>query len=342
MTYEQSVPAEVYDEETVLSFVGDGQYQDFIASRGDRLPPRMARSLQLMNLGPGIRVLDVGCGRGEIALHAARRGAEVVGIDYSTDCLRLTQRTSELAPHRDRSRVALWQADATALPFRDEVFERVLMLDIVEHLRDWQISRTLREAYRVLSPTGYLVLHTLPNRWALQYGYPLFRLLSRRLPRTPRSDVERSVHINEQDLISLKRGLTGAGFTFDIWLENLTLDQATWQDEKRFTDVRRQAYPILRHPLVRAIVSLLMHTPLKLIIANDIYAIAWRADGEKPPILKNRRFSSWAKKAICMTRGPETRFLAEERDFSHREEPPEQRSVHSMKGKTWFLHRQGA
>ncbi len=283
---EQSVPAKVYDEETVLSFVGDGGYHDFIASQGDRLPPRMARSLLLMNLEPGMRVLDMGCGRGEIALHAARRGAKVVGIDYSAACLRLTRRTLEIASDRDRARVALEQANATALPFGDEVFERVLMLDIVEHLRDWQISRALREAYRVLSPQGYLVLHTLPNRWALQYGYPLFRLLSRRLPSTPRSDVERSVHINEQDPLSLKRGLAEAGFTFEIWLENLTLDQADWQDEKRFTDVRREAYSILRNPLIRAIVSLLMHTPLKLIIANDIYAIAWRADGEKPSIYK--------------------------------------------------------
>jgi SAM-dependent methyltransferase len=287
--FEQPVPPEVYDEETVLSFVGEGGYDDFIASKGDRLPPRMARALQLMNLKPGMQVLDMGCGRGEIVLHAARQGAEVVGIDYSADCLRLTRRTLEVAsaggpPPRDRDRVTLRQADATALPFANEVFERVLMLDLVEHLHDWQIDHTLREAYRVLSPQGYLVLHTLPNRWALQYGYPLFQLLSRRLPSTPRSNVELSVHINEQDPLGLRRALGEAGFAFKIWLENLTLDQATWQDEKRFTDVRREAYPILRHPLVRAIVSLLMHTPLKLILANDIYAIAWRADGEKPSL----------------------------------------------------------
>ncbi len=304
----QPVPAEVYDEETVLSFVGNGQYQDFIASKGDRLPPRMARSLLLMNLEPGMRVLDMGCGRGEIVLHAARQGAEVVGIDYSADCLRLTRRTLEVASDRDRARVTLCHADATAIPFRDEVFERVLMSDIVEHLHDWQISHAFREVYRALSPQGYLVLHTLPNRWALQYGYPLFRLLllrlgsvqARRLPSTPRSDVERSVHINEQDLLSLKRSLGEAGFAFEIWLENLTLDQATWQDEKRFTDVRREAYPILRSPLVRAVARLLMRTPLRLVIANDIYAIAWRADGEKPSILKSRRHSSRLEKAACM------------------------------------------
>jgi ubiquinone/menaquinone biosynthesis C-methylase UbiE len=298
----ESVPAEVYDEETVLSFDGADQYHDFIASKGDRLLPRMASSLLLMNLEPGMRVLDMGCGRGEIVLHAARRGAEVVGIDYSADCLRLTRRTLEVACQRDRGRATLRQADATALPFGAEVFERVLMLDIVEHLHDWQIGRALREAHRVLSPKGYLVLHTLPNRWALQYGYPLFRLLSRRLPSAPRSDVERSVHINEQDLLSLKRALDEAGFAFEIWMENLTLERATWQDEKRFTDVRREAYPILRNPVVRAIASLLMHTPLKLIIANDIYVIAWRADGEKPSMLRSHWRSSWLEKAICLAR----------------------------------------
>jgi 2-polyprenyl-3-methyl-5-hydroxy-6-metoxy-1,4-benzoquinol methylase len=302
MIHHQPVPAEVYDEETVLSFVGNGGYQDFIASKGARLPPRMARALLMMDLGPGVRVLDMGCGRGEIVLHVAKRGAAVVGIDYSAACLRLTQRTLEVASERDQDRVTLSHADATAVPFGDEVFERVLMLDIVEHLHDWQLSRVLREAYRVLSSKGYLVLHTLPNRWALQYGYPLLRLLSRRLPTTPRSDVERSVHINEQDILSLKRVLDGAGFAFEIWLENLTLDQAVWQDEKRFTDVRRKAYPILRHPLIRAMASLLMHTPLKLIIANDIYAIGWRADGEKPSFLRGRWHSSWLEKALCLAK----------------------------------------
>lgn len=294
----QPVPAEVYDEKTVLSFVGRGQYEDFIASKGERLPPRMVRAVQLMNLEPGMRVLDIGCGRGEIVLHAARRGAKVIGIDYSAACLKLTRQTLELASETERDRVTLVRGDAIVLPFGDRVFDRVLMLDIVEHLRDWQVRRALREAYRVLRPTGYVILHTLPNRWALDYGYPLLRLLSRSLPRNPRSDVERSVHINEQDPLSLKRALREAGFSFKLWLENLTLDQAAWQDEKRFTDVRREAYPILRSPLIRTVVSLLMHTPLKLIIANDIYAIARRTEGEKPSIVAASISSGWRKRFV--------------------------------------------
>jgi len=286
-----SVPAERYDEETLLRFVGREEYERFLASQGERLSPRMARSLALADLGPGMQVLDMGCGRGEIALHAAKRGVEVVGIDYSADCLRLSRRTLQVASEGGRARVALGRADATALPFADGAFDRVFMLDLVEHLYGWQLSRALRETHRVLSPKGYLILHTLPNRWALRYGYPLLRLLLPRLPRNPRTDYEPEVHVNEQDILSLKRSLDEAGLSSKVWLENLTVEQAAWHGAgTEFTDIRGGAYPFLRHPLVRAVVFLLMRTPLKLIVANDIYAIAWRPDGEEPQVLRGKGF----------------------------------------------------
>jgi len=139
---------------------------------------------------------------------------------------------------------------------------------------------------------GYLILHTLPNRWALRYGYPLLRLLLPRLPRDPRTDYEPEVHVNEQDILSLKRSLNEAGLSSKVWLENLTVERAVWRGaETEFTDIRGEAYPFLRHPLVRAMIFLLMCTPLRLIVANDIYAIAWRPDGEGPQALKGKGLS---------------------------------------------------
>src|SRR5205807_623209 len=81
---------------------------------------------------PGLRVLDLGCGRGEATFHAAARGAHVLAADYSPDCLTLTARTLQLAPPPVRARVQLIGADATTLPLADRSLDRALMLDVVE------------------------------------------------------------------------------------------------------------------------------------------------------------------------------------------------------------------
>jgi cyclopropane fatty-acyl-phospholipid synthase-like methyltransferase len=210
----EAVPASAYSASTVVRFAGP-DYQDFVATAGERLRPRLAHSLELAALQPGMRVLDLGCGRGETAVHAALRGARVVALDYSADCLHLTRDAAKLvnAPAAEGTAaplgvsdgparpaapldVQLALADATTLPFRAGTFDRVLMLDVVEHLHPWQLEQTFREVRRVLAPDGFAVIHTLPNRWALELGYPLLRLVRPSLPRDPRTDYEREVHIN--------------------------------------------------------------------------------------------------------------------------------------------------
>lgn len=279
-----AVPASLYSEELLLAFTG-GDYAEFVRTGGAGLRPRLARSLALARLRPGLAVLDLGCGRGEVALHAAARGARVWALDYSPDCLRLTARTLALAPPRVRARVELVGADATRLPFATASLDRVLMLDVVEHLHPWQLAAALREVRRALKPTGWLVVHTVPNRWALQYGYPLLRLVRPSLPANPRTAYERQVHVNEQDALGLRRLLRQSGFRPRVWLENLTVEQAAWR--ARFDrgevlgadDVRGGAYPLLRRPLARRLARLAMRTPLALLAANDIFAVAHPAAG---------------------------------------------------------------
>jgi SAM-dependent methyltransferase len=168
-------------------------------------------------------------------------------------------------------------ADATALPFADCTFERVTMLDVVEHLYPAQLAQTLGEVRRVLKPRGYAVIHTVPNRWALSIGYRLLRLVRPSLPKDPRSSYEHQVHVNEQDLMRLSAALRSAGLHSRIWLENLTIEQARWQRRSdAFGDVRGASYGFFRHPAIRALARLALLTPLKLVACNDIYAIAWR------------------------------------------------------------------
>jgi SAM-dependent methyltransferase len=275
------VPAARYSEEIVVRFAGP-DYRDFVESGGARLRPRLARSLELAQLAPGVRLLDLGCGRGEVAVHAALRGARVTAVDYSADCVRLTRDAVELVRETRASlalagHVEVCLADATALPFPDSTFDRATLLDVVEHLHPWQLELTMREVHRVLKPGGFAVVHTVPNRWALTVGYPLLRLLRPSLPPDPRTDYEHDVHINEQDIVSLGRTLHAAGFHPRVWLENLTLEQARWQrNSNQFADVRGASYGFFRRPLVRGLARAALRTPLRLIACNDIYAIAPR------------------------------------------------------------------
>ncbi|HZY43215.1 MAG TPA: hypothetical protein VFF70_00565, partial [Anaerolineae bacterium] len=82
--------------------------------------------------------------------------------------------------------------------------------------------------YRVLKPGGMIVVHTAPNRWYDRYAYPFVRFIRRlqgkKYPSNPRAlNVEANVdvHVNEQDIRSMKRYLRRAGFhQVNVWLHS--------------------------------------------------------------------------------------------------------------------------
>jgi SAM-dependent methyltransferase len=236
----------------------------------------LARALALARLRPGLAVVDIGTGRGEAAERAARRGAVVTALDFSAGSLGLAARAG--------GRPALVAADASALPLAAASADRVLFLDVLEHLGPGQAALALDEIRRILRPGGYVVIHTLPNRWALALAYPALRLACRELPAQPRSDYERVVHINEQSPASLARALTAAGLAHRVWVEEWTTRQATWGRGLAYPDaLRRRGYRRLAHPRARRWARRLMATPARWALANDLFALAWRPDGPGPP-----------------------------------------------------------
>lgn len=273
----KSVPSSTYSQERILSLNAPGEYEKFLAD--GELRPRLSRAVDVAELVRGEWLLDLGCGRGEVSANCVRRGARVLSLDYSEDCLQLTARAMREGKAVTGGRPSLVQADSKCIPVRDDSFSRILMLDVVEHLYPWELEMTLTEAYRVLKPGGRLIIHTLPNRWALGVGYRLARLMFRRLPPDPRSEEERTVHVNEQDILRLDRSLAKAGFRAFVWLEGSIAVHAKWQQGgKTFpqSDNRARVYPLLVNPVVLALYRLALATPLRLILANDIYAVAYK------------------------------------------------------------------
>jgi len=131
-----------------------------------------------LRLGPGNRVLDVGCGAGRHAFEAYRRGAAVVAFDMDHGELRDVagmcgaMRAEGQAPAAAAS-VAV-SGDAAAMPFADGSFDRVIAAEVFEHILDDQ--RAMNEVARVLKPGGIAAVTVpawLPERicWGLSREY---------------------------------------------------------------------------------------------------------------------------------------------------------------------------
>jgi cyclopropane fatty-acyl-phospholipid synthase-like methyltransferase len=97
-----------------------------------------------IHLGPGMRVLDIGCGDGGFCALAAGRGAEVSGIDADAAAVAQARR---LVPSADL-RVGLMEA----LPWLDDGFDAVVGFNALQYALD--IDLALLEAMRVLRPGG--------------------------------------------------------------------------------------------------------------------------------------------------------------------------------------------
>jgi 2-polyprenyl-3-methyl-5-hydroxy-6-metoxy-1,4-benzoquinol methylase len=118
----------------------------------------------LKRVGPGERVLDVGCSEGRFAAELVHAGAEVVGIDVAAEPLR---RARVRHPELDLRKV---EAEG-AWPLTDASFDVVWAGEVIEHVAD--TAGWLSEVRRVLRSGGSLLLST-PNhgrlrmlRWAL-------------------------------------------------------------------------------------------------------------------------------------------------------------------------------
>jgi demethylmenaquinone methyltransferase / 2-methoxy-6-polyprenyl-1,4-benzoquinol methylase len=107
-----------------------------------------SRAVDLARVGPGSRALDVATGTGDLAIELARRGAAVVGSDFSEGML---------ARARAKDPAIAWErADAMALPYGDAAFDAATVGFGARNFGD--LGRGLREMTRVVRPGGRVVV----------------------------------------------------------------------------------------------------------------------------------------------------------------------------------------
>jgi SAM-dependent methyltransferase len=103
----------------------------------------------------GKRVLDYGCGRGDLLGHLFASGVAVEGFEVSEDSARAARERFAGEP--------LFRGVATSpagLP--DAAFDVVFLVEVIEHLLDGQIPAVLADVHRLLAPGGVVVV-TSPN-----------------------------------------------------------------------------------------------------------------------------------------------------------------------------------
>lgn len=129
--------------------MGDWRTYDDVAETYERVhAPRLAEVardlVEMVDVDDRVRVLDVGTGTGVAAQAAADAGATVVGIDESTEMLRVAR--------RERPKVPVAAALAIDLPFPPARFDAVLGSFVLAHFD--KVETALYDITRVLRPGG--------------------------------------------------------------------------------------------------------------------------------------------------------------------------------------------
>ncbi len=131
-------------------FAEADDYDVFQPSAKERIIDAFVR---LSGLGPGARVIDVGCGSGAFTEVLSRRGFQASGLDISSKLIALAKRKFPA--------IDFYEGDAERLPFDAGRFDGVLLSGLIHHFPDQRALAA--EVFRVLKPGGRFVAFD-PNR----------------------------------------------------------------------------------------------------------------------------------------------------------------------------------
>ncbi len=242
-----------YDKEYFLA--GSGGAELYRETSGGALDVYKERAIALAAPMPHERVLDIGCGRGEIILACLQRGSEAWALDFSRAALDLTLNTIRANDAEAESRLSLVQSDAVEMDFEENFFDCVITTDFVEHVLPDRLQTVVKKVYRSLKPGGRFIIHTAPSIGYMYFGQYVARLMevAQRKTVSPIETFEYQLevggHCNIQSVRSL-RALLHEFSQHQAWAE-FSLNEGA----------------------VKAVLNKLRITPL---LAHHIYAAAYK------------------------------------------------------------------
>ncbi len=144
-----------------VDYTGISKTYDSYRSYSDDL---IKRVVELGQIGAGKRVLDVGCGTGNISYQIKGKiNADLVGVDVSPDMLKIARRKS--------LELVCSNTDGLHLPFVDRAFDTIICAYVIHQIKN--LNLLFSECYRVLK-RGALVLLTSSHR-QIENQHPIIK-----------------------------------------------------------------------------------------------------------------------------------------------------------------------
>ena len=126
---------------------------------------KKAHIVAKLAIRPGMRVLDIGCGWGGMALYIhAKTGAEVLGITLSEEQLKIARERADAAGVADKVKFEL--IDYRAL---EGQFDRIVSVGMFEHVGTPQYRTYFAKCRELMTPEGVMLLHTIGRAGAPGY-----------------------------------------------------------------------------------------------------------------------------------------------------------------------------
>ena len=103
----------------------------------------------------GKRILDLGCGDGYYSIYLNKRGAEVVGVDLSSNMVKLAKKNAK----KHGLEIPFYETNGNTLNFGDECFDMVLTVVVLQHvIGERKLNKSIEEIKRVLTKNGHIII----------------------------------------------------------------------------------------------------------------------------------------------------------------------------------------
>lgn len=140
------------------------------------LEPGALEFLKHLSIQPGMRLLDVATGAGQIAIPAARAGAQVTGIDIATNSIEQARTRAQA----EGLEIQFDEGDAEMLPYEDRSFD--LVVSLIGAMFAPRPEQVAAELIRVCRPGGRIVM----ANWTLEgFVGQMFKIVGKYAPPSP-------------------------------------------------------------------------------------------------------------------------------------------------------------